>query len=44
MSFSSEPIVQIENACIFQEEKTVLNDLSLKIDKGEICIHCGPYR
>ena len=41
MSFSSEPIVQIENACIFQEEKTVLNDLTLKIDKGEFVYIVG---
>lgn len=41
MSFSSEPIVQIENACIFQDEKTVLNDLNLKIDKGEFVYIVG---
>lgn len=41
MSFSSEPIVQIENACIFQEEKTVLNDLNLKIGKGEFVYIVG---
>lgn len=41
MSFSSKPIVQIENACIFQEEKTVLNDLNLKIGKGELVYLVG---
>ncbi len=41
MPFSSEPIVQIENACIFQDEKTVLNDVNLKIDKGEFVYIVG---
>lgn len=41
MSFSSEPVVQIENACIFQEENTVLNNLNLKIDKGEFVYIVG---
>lgn len=41
MSFSSEPIVQIENVSIFQEERTVLNDLTLKIDKGEFVYMVG---
>ncbi len=41
MSFSSEPIVHIENACIFQDEKTVLNDVSIKIAKGEFVYIVG---
>ena len=41
MSFSSEPIVRIEDACIFQDEKTILSDLSLKIDKGEFVYMVG---
>ena len=41
MPFSGEPIVQITNASIFQEDKTVLNDISLKIDKGEFVYLVG---
>ena len=41
MPFSSEPIVHIENACIFQEDKTILNDVSLKIEKGEFVYIVG---
>lgn len=41
MSFSSEPIVRIEDACIFQDDKTVLSDLNLKIDKGEFVYMVG---
>lgn len=41
MPFSSEPIVQITNASIFQEDKTVLNDISLTIDKGEFVYLVG---
>ena len=41
MPFSSEPIVTIENASIFQEDKTVLNDVSLKIEKGEFVYIVG---
>ena len=41
MSFSSEPILQIENVSIFQEERTVLNDLNFKIDKGEFVYMVG---
>lgn len=41
MPFSSEPIVDIQNASIFQEDKTVLNDVSLKIEKGEFVYIVG---
>lgn len=41
MSFSSEPILQIENASIFQEDRTVLSDLNLKLDKGEFVYMVG---
>ncbi|MFY0592565.1 cell division ATP-binding protein FtsE [Roseivirga sp.] len=41
MSFSGEPIVQITNASIFQEDKTVLNDVSLNVDKGEFVYLIG---
>ena len=41
MSFSSEPILQIENACVFQEDKTVLNDVNVNIYKGEFVYLVG---
>lgn len=41
MPFSGEPIVQITDASIFQEDKTVLNNVSLKIDKGEFVYLVG---
>lgn len=41
MSFSGEPIVQITDASIFQEDKTVLNNINLKIDKGEFVYLVG---
>ncbi|MFT6873789.1 MAG: cell division transport system ATP-binding protein [Roseivirga sp.] len=41
MSFSGEPIVQITDASIFQEDQTVLNNISLKISKGEFVYLVG---
>ena len=41
MSFSSEPIMQIENACVFQEDKTVLNDINVNVYKGEFVYLVG---
>ncbi len=41
MSFSGEPIVQIKDATIFQEDKTVLNNISLNIEKGEFVYLVG---
>ena len=41
MSFSFESIVQIKDATIFQEDKTVLNNISLNIEKGEFIYLVG---
>lgn len=41
MPFSGEPIVHIQDASIFQEDKTVLNNISLKVDKGEFVYLVG---
>lgn len=41
MPFSGEPIVQITDASIFQEDQTVLNNISLKIGKGEFVYLVG---
>lgn len=41
MPFSGEPIVQITDASIFQEDQTVLNNINLKIAKGEFVYLVG---
>ena len=41
MTFSGEPIVRIVDASIFQEDTTVLNNINLKIDKGEFVYLVG---
>lgn len=41
MPFSGEPIVQITEASIFQEDQTVLNNINLRIAKGEFVYLVG---
>ncbi len=41
MEFSSDPVVRIKNASIFQEHHTVLKGLNLHIDKGEFVFLVG---
>ncbi len=41
MSFSSEPVVAIREATIFQENSTVLNDITFEIEKGEFVYLIG---
>jgi cell division transport system ATP-binding protein len=41
MPFSSEPVVSIQNASIFQDEKTVLANISFSIKKGEFVYVIG---
>lgn len=41
MSFSNEPIVKVEGASIFQENSTVLSDISFDINKGEFIYLVG---
>lgn len=41
MPFSGEPIVQITDASIFQEDQTVLNNINLSIAKGEFVYLVG---
>ena len=41
MTFSGEPIVKIKNATIFQEDRTVLKNISLSIEKGEFVYLVG---
>lgn len=41
MSFSSEPIVRVSNASIFQAYNTVLNDVTFEMAKGEFVFLIG---
>lgn len=41
MSFSSDTVVSVKNACIFQEHNTILNDISFEIEKGEFVYLIG---
>ncbi|MEM9897283.1 MAG: ATP-binding cassette domain-containing protein [Bacteroidota bacterium] len=41
MSFSQEPIVSVESTSIFQEDHTVLSDISFTIEKGEFVYLIG---
>ncbi|MFN7331237.1 MAG: cell division ATP-binding protein FtsE [Bacteroidota bacterium] len=39
MMFSSDPVVRVKDASIFQEQNTVLRDINFEIDNGEfVCI------
>ncbi len=39
--FSSDPVVRVEGASIFQDNNTVLNNISFEIDKGEFVFLIG---
>jgi cell division transport system ATP-binding protein len=41
MTFSSDPVVRVSNASIFQEDQTVLSDISFNIQKGEFVYIVG---
>lgn len=41
MSFSSAPVVYTKDACIFQDERSILNDVNFSIDKGEFVYLIG---
>lgn len=41
MSFSSDPILKISDASIFQEEHTVINNINLTLEKGEFVYLVG---
>lgn len=41
MSFSSDIVVSVKDACIFQEHNTILNDISFEIEKGEFVYLIG---
>lgn len=41
MSFSSDPVVRVKDASIFQEDRTVLTDVNFEIEKGEFVFLIG---
>jgi cell division transport system ATP-binding protein len=41
MTFSNDPVVRVQNATIFQDEKAVLVDLNFEIEKGEFVFLVG---
>ncbi|MFM8913827.1 MAG: ATP-binding cassette domain-containing protein, partial [Flammeovirgaceae bacterium] len=41
MMFSSDPVVRVKDASVFQEQKTVLRDINFEIDKGEFVFIIG---
>lgn len=41
MSFSTDPIVRVKQASIFQENQTVLSDINFELEKGELVFIIG---
>ena len=41
MSFSTDPIVRVKQASIFQENQTVLSDINFELEKGELAFIIG---
>ena len=41
MSFSSDPIVRVKQASIFQDNQTGLNDINFELEKGELAFIIG---
>ncbi len=41
MSFSTDPIVRVKDACIFQDNNTVLADVNFELEKGEFVFLVG---
>lgn len=41
MSFSSDPVVRIKNASIFQSNQTILSDINFELEKGELAFIIG---
>ena len=39
--FSTDPVVRVQDASIFQDQNTVLRDLNFEIDKGEFVYLVG---
>jgi len=41
MTFSTDPILRIKDASIFQENQTILSDINLEMEKGELAFIIG---
>ena len=41
MNFSTDPVVRVQNATIFQDNNTILADISFEVDKGEFVFLVG---
>ncbi len=41
MTFSTDPILRIKEASIFQESQTILSDINLEMEKGELAFIIG---
>ena len=41
MNFSNDPVIRVQNATIFQEQKPVLNEVNFDVDKGEFVFLIG---
>jgi cell division transport system ATP-binding protein len=41
MTFSSDPILRINQASVFQENQTILSDVNLELEKGELAFIIG---
>jgi cell division transport system ATP-binding protein len=41
MSFESDPVISVKNATIFQEQKPVLEEVNIDVDKGEFVFMIG---
>jgi len=39
--FSTDPVVRVKDACIFQDQNTVLGDINFEIEKGEFVFLVG---
>ena len=39
--FSTDPVLRVKEASIFQDQNTVLNDISFEMDKGEFVFIIG---
>lgn len=41
MAFSSDPVVRVRHASIFQEKQTILSDVNFEMEKGELAFIIG---
>ena len=41
MSFSTDPVIRVKDASIFQENNTVLSDVTFEVEKGEFVFLIG---